>query len=178
MPDTRPAPADAAADARHAILRQLGARAHQLRAATRAADHFIALGVAEDTDTGSWLMSCAVGLATELAADIDSLARGLREAPPDAALAQAVQKLRVRAHELHAAARAADHFLDGDDHEDRDTGGWLITCARGLAEKLAAGIDDAAGGQKRPAPQVVTDAQDAALQRRVSQVTAPVRGVA
>jgi len=177
MPEPRPA-ADTVAESRYALLRQLGARAHQLRAATRAADHFVALGTAEDADTGSWLMSCAVGMAAETAADIDGLARSLREAPADAAFAQMVQKLRVKSHELHAAARAADHFLDADEREDREAGSWLIACARGLAEKLAAGLDDASGGQKRPVADAVVDAQDAALQRRMASATTKVRGAA
>jgi len=184
MLDPRPAqpanrPSDNSADGRYQALRQLGSRAHQLRAATRAADHFVALGVAEDRDTGSWLMSCAVGLAEELASDIDGIARSLKEAPADAAFSQSVQSLRVRAHQLHAAARAADHFLDLDSHDDRDTGSWLIACARGLADKLAAEIDDGASSMKRlPGDASVIDAPDAALVRRVAQATAPVRGVA
>jgi len=184
MLDQRPAPlaqrsaAESGADGRYHALRQLGSRAHQLRAATRAADHFVALGVEEDRNTGSWLMSCAVGLAQDIASDIDGIARSLRETPTDAAFTQAVQSLRIRAHQLHAAARAADHFLDQDNHEDHDTGSWLIACARGLAEKLAAEIDDGASSLKRPVDDSVIDAHDAALVRRVAQATTPVRGVA
>jgi hypothetical protein len=173
-----PASRSADGDSRYQTLRQLGSRAHQLRATTRAADHFVALGVAEDRDTGSWLMSSAVGMALDVAADIDVIARGLKEAPADASLSQAVQSLRVRAHQLHAAARAADHFLDLDSNDDRDTGSWLIACARGLAEKLAAEIDDSASSMKRPPGDTVVDANDAALMRRMSQATTPVRGVA
>ena len=44
----------------HHTLRQLGSRAHQLRAATLAADHFNTLQDTQDKDTGSWLMSCAL----------------------------------------------------------------------------------------------------------------------
>jgi hypothetical protein len=177
-PTSRQVATEAATDSRYAALRELGARAHQVRAATRAADHFMALGVAEDRDTGSWLMSCAVGLAGDVASDIDGIARSLKDSPIDAAFSQTVQSLRVRAHQLHAAARAADHFLDQDSHEDRDTGSWLIACARGVAEKLAAEIDDGASPPKRPADAGVIDANDAALVRRVGQATAPVRGVA
>lgn len=174
-PSTRPA---ATEDSRYAALRELGSRAHQVRAATRAADHFMALGVAEDRDTGSWLMSCAVSLAADVASDIDGIARSLKDSPVDTTFSQAVQSLRVRAHQLHAAARAADHFLDQDSHEDRDTGSWLVATARGLAEKLAAEIDDGASLLKRPADGGVIEAHDAALVRRVAQATAPVRGVA
>lgn len=179
MPDTRtaaqrPAPADA--DSRSHSLRRLGAQAHQLRATTRAADHFIALGVPEDRDTGSWLMSSAVDMADDVANQLDGMGRGLKETPVDAGFAQTVQLLRVRAHQLHAAARAADHFLDLDSRDDRETAGWLIASARGLADKLAAEIDDGASGLKRaPAEANVIDANDAALVRRVAQATAPAR---
>lgn len=130
--------------------RDLGARAHQLRAATRAADHFTARGDESDSHTGGWLMSTAVSLAEDLAADIDSLARALKEGPPDPALQQQVAPLRVRAHQLHAAARAADHFLELDTREDRDTGSWLIATALGLATKLAAELDDQVVSSRRP----------------------------
>ena len=57
----------------HAWLRQLGGRAHQLRSATRAADHFNAQDSAEDHNTASWLMSSALTLASELAGDITAV---------------------------------------------------------------------------------------------------------
>lgn len=187
MADARPAPDATPGDARHQQLRRLGAAAHQLRAATRAADHFIALGPQDDRDTGSWLMNAATAMAAELAGDIDGLARSLREAPADAALAQAVQRLRIRTHQLHAATRAADHFLDLDTPDDQDTGSWLIATARSLAERLAADFDDAAGaaaaarrGAAGGAAETVVDDEAAALQRRLGQATAtvrPVRGV-
>ena len=118
MPETtaRPVSAAAAAGANDAstALRKLGSRAHQLRAATRAADHFNAQDNDADRSTGSWLMSSALTLAEDLAADIDTLARTLREGGADASMQQTVAGLRVRAHQLHASARAADHFLDQD----------------------------------------------------------------
>lgn len=123
-------------------LRVLGSRAHQLRATTRAADHYCAQADEADRNTGAWLMSCAVGLAEELASDIDGLARSLRDAPRDSGLQQAVAALRVRAHQLHAATRAADHFLEQESKEDHETGSWLIACALGVAGKLAAQLDD------------------------------------
>ncbi len=191
MPEARPAAsatqaapiarqlaAEAGADGRYTALRELGSRAYQVRAATRAADHYMALATQEDRDTGSWLMSSAVSMAADVAADIDGIARGLKETPVDAALAQAVQALRVRSHQLHAAARAADHFLDQESHEDRDTGSWLIACARGLAEKLAAEIDDGASHLKRPGAETVIDAHEAQLIRRVAQAVGPTRGAA
>lgn len=183
MPETRTPSAaqrsaQSEADSRHHALRRLGALAHQLRATTRAADHFIALGVPEDRDTGSWLMSSTVDLADEVAHDLDNLARSLKDGPVEALLPQTVQKLRVRAHQLHAAARAADHFLDLDNRDDRDTASWLIATTRTLADKLAAEIDDGASQPRRQADAGVIDAADAALVRRVAQATAPVRGAA
>ena len=55
---------------------------------------------------------------------------------------RAVASVRVRAHQLHAAARAADRFLEQESQEDRETGSWLIACAQGLAVKLAAELDN------------------------------------
>ncbi len=146
----------------HALLRQLGAQAHQLAAATRAADHFNGRDDHEDRSTGSWLMSCALTLAADVAAEFDGIARALKDQPSDAALVQTVAALRVRAHQLQAAARAADHFLDQDTREDRETGGWLIACAQGLAQKLAAELDDTAAPLPRRA---AAEAQDAAPRR-------------
>ena len=183
MPDTRPsnrATALHSAGEEHSqTLRQLGSRAHQLRAATRAADHYNALDKAEDRDTGSWLISCALGLADDLACDINGLARSFKEGPAEAASQQAVAGLRVRAHQLHAAVRAADHFLDQETNEDRDTGSWLIACALGLATKLAAEIDDCVA----PARRAVVDKEklephDAQLARRVAAASTPIRGAA
>ncbi len=174
----RQAAPEQAAELRYQALRKLGALAHQVRAGTRAADHFVSQGNAADRDTACWLMSSAVEQSEELARDLDNLARGLKEAPNDAALLQTVQGLRVRAHQLHAAARAADHFLEHDNHEHQETGSWLIASARQLADKLSGGIDDAGGSLKRPTEATVIDAQDAALLRRVAQATTPTRGAA
>jgi hypothetical protein len=158
-------------------LRELGARAHQLRAATRAADHFSAQNNPADTDTGSWLMSCAVGLAKELAADVDALARALRSGPPEPSLRQHVARLRIRVHQMHAAARAADHFLDQDNREDNNTGSWLIACALGLADKLTAELDNGVPGPK-PAHRAPLDLplepHDAALARRMKTAIRPL----
>jgi len=123
-------------------LRRLGSRAHQLRAARRAADHFNGQDQSDDRNTGSWLTSSAVTLAEDLAADIDSLARSVKEGAAEAAVQQAVAAVRVRAHQLNASARAADHFLEQENPEDRETGSWLIAGALSLAEKLAAELDD------------------------------------
>ena len=137
-------------DANTQALRRLGARAHQLRAATRAADHFAGQDTEEDRSTASWLMSCALGLASELASDIDGLARSVRPAAGDASLQRAVASVRVRAHQLHAASRAADRFLEQESAEDRETGSWLIATAQGLAVKLAEELDNSVVPVRRP----------------------------
>ncbi len=162
---------------RQHTLRALGARAHQLRAATRAADHFTARGDEHDTHTGAWLMSCALNLAQELAEDIDALARSFRDSP-DARLQPLVAALRVRAHQLHAAARAADHYLEQDTPDDRDTGSWLIATALGLATRLAAEIDDGAGAARRAAADApplheMLEPHDAQLSRRIAAAVTP-----
>ena len=177
---TAPAGSEGGDDA-HAWLRQLGARAHQLRSAARAADHFNAQDTPEDHDTASWLMSSALTLSAELAADIDSLARSQKERPADAGSQQRLAGLRIRAHQLHATARAADHFLDLDTLDGRDTGSWLIASALALAHKLAGEIDDSTlAGSRRPgAEKLVTDVPDGAMPRRVSATAAsPMRGAA
>jgi hypothetical protein len=176
----RRAPGDTiSVDDPHKALRELGSRAHQLRAATRAADHFNALDTGEDRNTGSWLMSSALALSADVAADIDGLSRALKERPADAALRHAVVTLRIRAHQLAAAARAADHFLDQETREDRETGGWLIATALTLATKLAAEIDDCAAPVRRAASDAAgIEAHDPGLVRRMAAATTPARGAA
>ena len=68
------------------MMRQLGGRAYQLLAATRAADHFIAREGEEDRDTGSWLIACALGLADKLANELEELANEMRRTSGDVAL--------------------------------------------------------------------------------------------
>ena len=63
MNDSHSAPSDAAGNPLQA-MRLLGARAHQLRASTRAADNFNAQDSAKDRDTGSWLIDLAPGIRT------------------------------------------------------------------------------------------------------------------
>lgn len=155
------------------MMRQLGGRAYQLLAAARAADHFIAQESAEDRDTGSWLIACAVGLATDMAADLDGLAKNLKASGSDPAMAGSFQKLRARAHQLHAATRAADHFLDQDNNVDRSTGSWLIACALGLADKLANELEDLANGLRRAPGDSATN--EAAPGRRPAGASAPLR---
>ena len=164
------------------VLRLLGARAHQLRAPTRAADHYNAQDLQSERDTGSWLISSAVGLAEDLAADIDGLARSAKDRQADAALLARISPLRVLAHQLHAAVKAADHFLDQDSREDQDTGSWLIATANALAVKLSAELDDSVAGVRRgpqdKAPMTPIEPHDPALARRLAAATVPVRGTA
>ncbi len=162
-------------DDTHQALRELGGRVHQLRATTRAADHFNGRDTPEDRNTGSWLMSSAVVLADDVATDLDGMARALKERPSDAMLQQTVAALRVRAHQLHAAARAADHFLDQDTQDGRDTGGWLIATALSLAHKLSSEIDDSVLPQRRPAiDKAGMEPHDAGQVRRMTAATTPL----
>ena len=178
MLETRPthqqaARATATDDSTAQVMRQLGQRAHQLRATARAAEHFSAQGNEADRNTGSWLMSCAVAMAGDLAGEVDALARMLKEQPADVMFKQTVSLLRIRAHQVHAAARAADHFLDGDSAEDQDTGSWLVSTAFTLAKQLAAEVDDGTTPLRRPAVDKATiEPHDPVLARRVAQATA------
>ena len=163
------------------LLRQVGALAHQLRAATRAADHYIAQDAQSERDTGSWLVSCAVSMAADVAADLDGLARAMKERHPDPALLTRISPLRVRAHQLHAAIKAADHFLEQDNRDDQDTGSWLIATAHKLAEKLAAEMDDTVAAPRRAAMADRTPGlhdPTASTARRVGAQATPLRGAA
>ena len=162
------------ADDAHGALRTMGARAHQLRAALRAADHYNSQSNSDERDTGSWLISSALDLAQDVVADIDSLARQLKERPADTVMQQTVAALRVRSHQLYASTRAADHFLDQDNNEDRETGGWLVATAHGLAVKLASAFDDSAMPARRGAADKGDELQDAGGARRAT----PLRGAA
>ncbi|MDQ2780546.1 MAG: hypothetical protein M3Y32_13430 [Pseudomonadota bacterium] len=167
---------EAAPGDRHASLREIGSRAHQLRASARAADHFNARDTSEDHSTGSWLISGALGLARELAEDLDVMARALRDEGTDSVLSSKVAALRTRAYQVHAAARAADHFLDQDAPDDRETGSWLIATAHGLARKLAAEIDDSVMPLRRPAfDKVQLEPHDPDFMRRMAAATVPMR---
>lgn len=178
MPTARSAHRDVdppGADDNTQALRRLGARAHELRAATRAADHFSQQDTEEDRSTASWLMSCALGLAAELASDIDGLARALRERSAEAALQRGVASVRVRAHQLHAASRAADRFLEQESLEDRETGSWLIACAHGLASKLAAELDNSIVPVRRPQfDKARVEAHDPKMVRAMNAAMPPV----
>lgn len=159
-------------DERYVQLRTLAARAYQLRASTRGAEHFLRQPGDADRDTGTWLIVCALNQANELASDIDTLARALKEGPAEPALVSAVPRIRSRAHQLQAASRAADHFLEQDSRDDHDTGGWLVATALQIADQVASDLDDLASTLKRSANDAVIDADQAALTRRVSAATA------
>ena len=168
-----PAHATATDESVAQVLRQMGQHAHQLRATARAAEHFNAQGNETDRNTGSWLMSCAVAMAGELTGEVDALARMLKDQPADGMFKQTVSTLRIRAHQVHAAARAADHFLDGDSAEDQDTGSWLVSTAFTLAKQLAADVDDGTARLRRPAlDKANIEAHDPVLARRVVQAAA------
>ena len=130
---------------RHQTLRRLGGLAHQTRASLRAADRFVTQGTPEDKDSASWLVCTAVELARELSDELDNLAKGLREAGSDGARQQALAPWRKNAHQLHAASRAADVYLEQESRDDQDTGTWLVASALGLADRLAAALDDGVG---------------------------------
>lgn len=101
----------------------------------------------------------------------------MKERQADAALMSRIAPLRVRAHQLHAAAKAADHFLDRDTREDQDTGSWMIAKANALAFKLADKMDDNVAGVRSAVKQKPPlEPHDAALARRLAATTAPLRG--
>jgi hypothetical protein len=178
------APAGDTGDEPHAVLRGLGARAHQVHACIRAADRYNANPSADDRTTAAWLMSSALGLAIDLSADTDRLARRLRETAARSELASVVTALRQRAYQVQAVTRAADHFLEQDNAEDQENGNWLVATALGLSLRLAADLDDHAAPPRRQAPGRAAgdslahravdaqDAQDAALARRMAAATA------
>ena len=175
---TGPASGSGKTSETYPMMRQLGGgRAYQLLAAARAADHFIAQESAEDRDTGSWLIACAVSLAEDLAADLDGLAKNLKASGSDPVMSNGFQKLRARAHQLHAATRAADHFLDQDNNVDRSTGSWLIACALGLADKLANELEDLANGMRRAPGDMPASPNDAGFGRRPGTAS-PLRAAA
>jgi hypothetical protein len=157
-PATGPnAPGRGSDNERAATLRQLAGRAYQLRASTRAADHFLTSGLGDDRKTGSWLISTALSLADTLAEDLDLMVRGLKESGSEASLVGALEKMRIQTHQVHASVRGAEHFIVVESGEDRETGGWLIATALNLAQGLASELDDLASSLKRSANDGVID---------------------
>jgi hypothetical protein len=166
---------ESAGDDRTDALRLLGARAHQLRATTRAAEHYLAQDAHDAANTASWLMSASKDIASELVTDIDALARSIKEQPAGA-IDATVSRLRVLTHQLQAAVKAADEFLDHDGGDFRDTGTWLVAAAAGLAARLAGGLDDSVAAARRPADRTRLDkstieAHDAQFARRLAAAT-------
>lgn len=160
-------------------LRRLAALGYQLRATLVAGDRFLALDTDNDRDNAVWLVSTAVALAEEVTDDIDGFAKSFKPKTPDAALSAAVLKLRMRAHQLQASVRAADHFLDQDSSEDRSNGSWLVASALTLADKLASETEDMASSLKRgaavdPAP-TTAGSPDAAARRAAAAAAASIR---
>jgi hypothetical protein len=153
---------------RAATLRQLAGRAYQLRASARAADHFLTSGAGDDRKTGSWLVSTALSLAEDLAEDIDVMMRGLKDSGSEPSLVTALEKLRVQTHQIHASVRGAEHFIVVESGDDRETGGWLIATALGLAQRLASELDDLASSLKRSANDGVIDVTPAGGGRRAA----------
>ena len=129
-------------DADQKTLRQLGALAHQARAALRAADRFVAQDHGQSTEIAGWLVCTAMELAHEVAEDVESLAQDLGTNSTPGQQLEALAPVRRAAHQLHAACRAADLFLEQDSSQDRDAGTWLIASARTLADRLTAALDD------------------------------------
>lgn len=157
------------ADEAYQLLRRLAGVGYQLRAATIAGDRFLTADDESDRDTGVWLISCALSLAEEITLEIDGLAKTWKQRGSDPAASTALHQLRIRAHQLHAAAKAADHFLDEDNPDDRGTGSWLVATALALADKLAGETEDLASMLKRPA------AVEAAAAAPVADVATPRR---
>jgi hypothetical protein len=140
------------AEEAYQLLRKLAALGYQLRASLIAGDRFLTQDKEDDHDTGVWLVSCALMLSGEITSEIDGLAKQWKPRASEQPLSAALVRLRMRAHQLHAAARAADHFLDQDTSDDRSNGSWLVACALGLADKLASETEDLASALKHSAP--------------------------
>ena len=133
-------------------LRHLGGLAHQARVSLRAADRFMTEGQDADRDAACWLVCTALELAGGLADELDGLAKGMRESGGDAARQEALGTWRRTAHQLHAATRAADLYLEQDTAEALDTGSWLLASALSLAARLADALDDGVGRLTTPEP--------------------------
>jgi hypothetical protein len=166
QPGTKPAADDA-----YQQLRRLAALGYQLRATLLAADRFLAHDSEEDAETAGWLVSSGLALAEEVATDLDGFAKAFKPKASDPTVSGALTKLRMRAHQLQASTRAADHFLDQDNSEDRTNGSWLVASALTLADKLAGEAEDLASALKRGSgslstePAAVVSGPEAAVRR-------------
>jgi hypothetical protein len=161
-------------------LRRLAALGYQLRATLLAADRFLAHDDATDTETAGWLVSSGLSLAEELTTDLDGFAKSWKGKPGESATTTALNKLRMRAHQLQASTRAADHFLDQDNNEDRTNGSWLVASALKLADKLAGESEDLASSLKRGSvssePAAVVSGPEAAVRRAAAAAAAAAAG--
>ena len=171
----------AAVDDTYQQLRRLAALGYQLRATLLAADRFLAHDVDEDTETAGWLVSSALGMAEEVATDLDGFAKAWKAKPGEPGTNTALHKLRMRAHQLQASTRAADHFLDQDSSDDRANGSWLVASALNLADKLAGEAEDLASAVKRGGgalaePAAVVSGPEAAVRRVAAAAAAGARG--
>jgi hypothetical protein len=151
-------------------MRHLAALGYQLRATLLAADRFLAHDDATDTETAGWLVSSALSMSEEVATDIDGFAKAWKGKAGEPGNTAAMHKVRMRAHQLQASVRAADHFLDQDTSEDRSNGSWLVASALNLADKLAGEAEDLASSLKRGSgissePAAVVSGPEAAVRR-------------
>jgi hypothetical protein len=123
-------------------LRRLGSLAHQAQASLRAADRFMTQDSEADRDTATWLVCTAMELVREITGELDDLARGLRTTGSDAVREQTLANWRRVAHQLYAASRAADLFLEQTSSDDQATGTWLVASTLALADRLVSALDD------------------------------------
>lgn len=86
-----------------------------------------------------------------------------------------LRKLGGCAYQLHAAARAADHFLALGERGDRETGAWLISSAFNIAEELAIDLDGLAKILKDRPGDAAFNAELRQLRTRAHQLHATTR---
>jgi hypothetical protein len=86
-----------------------------------------------------------------------------------------LRKLGGNAYQLHATARAADHFLSLENRTDRDTGAWLISSAFGISEELASDLDGLAKTLKDRASEASLTSELRLLRTRAHQLQATTR---
>jgi hypothetical protein len=164
-------------------LRRLAAVGYQLRATLLAADRFLAHDTEADSETAGWLVSSALSMAEEVATDFDGFAKSTKAKAADPLSTTALHKLRMRAHQLQASTRAADHFLDQDSSDDRANGSWLVASALNLADKLAGETEDMASALKRGGsavasePAAVVSGPEAAVRRAAAAAAAAASSV-
>lgn len=162
-------------------LRRLAALGYQLRATLLAADRFLAHDNDTDSETAGWLVSSALSMSEEVATDFDGFAKSHKSKGSETLTTTALHKLRMRAHQLQASTRAADHFLDQDSSDDRANGSWLVASALNLSDKLAGETEDLASALKRGSsaasePVAVVGGPEAAVRRAAAAAAAAAAG--